>query len=122
MPIIGGSRLVSARTAVDLPVPLRPQMRTPPINGSIALRIRASCIFCCSTIALNGNEVIFLPSRDAGYIYSLVLPDSGMLHVTTWPGLLSKARPIGSDNRHRQVRHSPSGDEPRQMPAIIRLR
>src|SRR6266568_272078 len=60
----------SARTAVDLPVPLRPQMRTPPIDGSIALRMRASRIFCCSTIALNGNVVIFLPSRDAGYIFS----------------------------------------------------
>src|SRR6266567_3697070 len=46
------------------------QMRTPPIDGSIALRMRASRIFCCSTIALNGNVVIFLPSRDAGYIFS----------------------------------------------------
>src|SRR5712692_1584666 len=59
---MGGSRLVRARTAVDLPVPLRPQMRTPPIDGLMALRMRASRIFCCPTIALNGNVAMFLLS------------------------------------------------------------
>src|SRR5260370_13662976 len=59
---MGGSRLVRARTAVDLPVPLCPQMRTPPIDGLMALRMRASRIFCCPTIALNGNVAMFLLS------------------------------------------------------------
>src|SRR5260370_38304782 len=68
MPIIGGSRPVSARTAVDLPVPLRPQMRTPPIDGSMALSMRASRIFCCPTIALKGKVVIFSLLRCIGSI------------------------------------------------------
>src|SRR6266568_5188821 len=59
---MGGSRLVRARTAVGLPVPLRPQMRTPPIEGSMALRMRASRMFCCPTIALNGNVAMFVLS------------------------------------------------------------
>jgi len=33
---IGGSRLASARTAVDLPVPRSPNTITPPIRGSTA--------------------------------------------------------------------------------------
>jgi len=49
---------VRARAAVDLPVPRRPQINTPPIVASMALRMRASRIFSCPTIALNGNAVI----------------------------------------------------------------
>src|SRR6266478_1373193 len=57
---MGGSRVVRARAAVDLPVPRRPQIKTPPIAASMALRMRASRILCCPTMALNGNGCIFL--------------------------------------------------------------
>src|SRR6266566_4074734 len=75
---MGGSRLVRARTAVDLPVPLRPQMRTPPIDGSMALSIRASLMFCCPTIALNGNVAMFvlssLPICDGSGTHRYIFP------------------------------------------------
>src|SRR5437899_697749 len=51
-----GSSRASARTAVDLPVPFSPRMRTPPIVGTTALRIRASFIDSWPTIAVKGNE------------------------------------------------------------------
>ena len=40
---------------VDFPVPRSPKTRTPPIDGSIAVKIRASFICSCPTIAENGK-------------------------------------------------------------------
>src|SRR6266851_153860 len=50
-----GRSLASARTAVDLPVPFSPRMRTPPIVGTMALRINASFIDSWPTIAVKGK-------------------------------------------------------------------
>src|SRR5882762_8050486 len=50
-----GRSLARARTAVDLPVPFSPRMRTPPMVGTTALRIRASFIDSWPTIAVKGK-------------------------------------------------------------------
>src|SRR6266436_5105586 len=115
MPIIGGSRLVNARTAVDLLVSLRQQMSTRPIDGSMALSMRASRIFRCPTIALNGKVVIFSLPRCIGSITQ----ECCMLSH----GLASCQNDdfIASNSQHRPAGHSLSGDELRQMPATIRL-
>jgi hypothetical protein len=55
MAVIGGSRPASARTAVDLPVPRSPKTRTPPIEGSIAVRIIARFISSWPTMAEKGK-------------------------------------------------------------------
>src|SRR5258708_6321072 len=120
MPIIGGSRLVSDRTAVDLPVPLRPQMRTPPIDGSMALRMRASRIFCCPTIALNGKVVIFSLPRCIGSITQECCMLSHGLASCQNDARMHNCF-IASNSQHRPAGHSLSGDELRQMPATIRL-
>jgi hypothetical protein len=52
---------MQARTAVDLPVPRRPQISTPPIDGLMAFSIMASRKFSWPTIALNGNGTILVP-------------------------------------------------------------
>ncbi len=49
-----GSKAARARAAVDLAVPRSPRIRTPPMRGSTALRIRARRMRCCPTIAVNG--------------------------------------------------------------------
>jgi hypothetical protein len=51
---------MQARTAVDLPVPRRPQISTPPIDGLMAFSIKASRRFSWPTIALNGNGTILV--------------------------------------------------------------
>src|ERR1700694_187116 len=53
--LCSGRSLASARTAVDLPVPFSPRMRTPPIVGTIAFKIRASFIDSWPTIAVKGK-------------------------------------------------------------------
>src|SRR4029077_14045403 len=50
-----GSSRASARTAVDLPVPFSPRIRTPPMVGTTAFRIRASFIESWPTIAVKGK-------------------------------------------------------------------
>src|SRR6266566_6821684 len=50
-----GRSLARARTAVDLPVPFSPRMRTPPMVGTTALRIRASFMDSWPTIAVKGK-------------------------------------------------------------------
>jgi len=42
------------RTAVDLPVPFSPRMRTPPMVGLMALSTKAIFISSCPTIAVKG--------------------------------------------------------------------
>ena len=49
-----GRSRASARTAVDLPVPFSPRIRTPPMLGLIALRTRAIFIRSWPTMALKG--------------------------------------------------------------------
>mmetsp|Transcript_14492 Transcript_14492/g.43809 ORF Transcript_14492/g.43809 Transcript_14492/m.43809 type:complete len:285 (-) Transcript_14492:206-1060(-) len=50
-----GSRSVSARTVVDLPVPRSPITMTPPIFGSMMLSSKASFICSWPTMAVKGN-------------------------------------------------------------------
>ena len=101
--------MVRARTAVDFPVPLRPQMRTPPIDGSMALRMRARRMFCCPTIALNGNVAMFMLSssvqRCIGYTSSYIptLPNPRVLHAITWLCFVSKVCSLHSVRLSRQI-------------------
>src|SRR6056297_398515 len=55
--LIGGKRAAKARTAVDFPVPRSPNTRTPPIPGSIAVRIMARFICSWPTMAEKGKGV-----------------------------------------------------------------
>ena len=52
---ISGRSSASPRTAVDLPVPLGPLIRTPPTAGLTALSRSACLRRSCSTIAVNGK-------------------------------------------------------------------
>jgi hypothetical protein len=52
---IGGSSAANPRTAVDFPVPRSPNTRTPPIPGSMAVRIMARFISSWPTMAENGK-------------------------------------------------------------------
>src|SRR6056297_1982663 len=60
--VIGGKRAAKARTAVDFPVPRSPNTRTPPMPGSIAVRIMARFICSWPTMAEKGKGV-FMSSR-----------------------------------------------------------
>ena len=55
--LIGGKRSAKALMAVDFPVPLSPNTRTPPIFGSMAVRTNANFILSWPTIAENGKGV-----------------------------------------------------------------
>ena len=58
--LMGGKRSAKALIAVDFPVPRSPKTNTPPIFGSIAVRISANFILSCPTIAVNGKGVFII--------------------------------------------------------------
>mmetsp|Transcript_62792 Transcript_62792/g.120905 ORF Transcript_62792/g.120905 Transcript_62792/m.120905 type:complete len:280 (+) Transcript_62792:552-1391(+) len=63
---MSGNSRTKARTAVDLPVPRSPWIKTPPMTGSIKFNMRASFMSSCPTTAENGNAV--MPKSDvAGF-------------------------------------------------------
>jgi hypothetical protein len=68
--LIGGSSAASPRTAVDLPVPRSPKTRTPPMPGSMAVRIMACFISSWPTMAEKGkgagHSAFGLPSSLSG--------------------------------------------------------
>ena len=72
------SRSARARTAVDLAVPLSPRMRTPPMRGLMALRMRANFMSSWPTMEVNGIVLllrwcIFVPHVNVSWKSYLVL-------------------------------------------------
>jgi hypothetical protein len=65
-----------ALTSSDLPEPLGPDIRTPPIAGFTAFRIKAFFTVSCPTIAVNGYRLMNpLASPDSDFtVLSLLLP------------------------------------------------
>src|SRR5262245_51185991 len=116
---ISGNNAAIARAAVDFAVPRVPVINTPPIDGSIALKINARFISSCPTIAENGKcgvvEALFVTSM---FIQPLLFLREGP-HLPDRPPSTAPASPVPGRSTFRDRQPQVDGRSFREVPREI---